>query len=482
MRRRGLWNSRSGKGSSRSPWSFPAPSGASRTTRRRSDGWARARGSSSRPTASTRSPPARARRRRLVAPPQREPWGGRTIRFTDPDGNEFLAFEVARRRRPRPRVPDPPASDVARRQSGYIPVATSAPSRSAMTEILPGVHQVDGVDPSPDFSTHVYLAEGRRDRRWTLIDCGLPGSERRFAAYLKRHGIAPSSVAKDPPHPPAPGPHGRPQGGRETDEGEDARPLARGGVHRLRPPLRRTRVACRRSRSRLPTGSRTATWSTRFGGLVAYHTPGHTPGHTAYYQPEREDPVLGRPLLRRRPEARPSPRRSTPHDGPRRSCRPATSPAWRRVLLTYHGGPFPKGAGPLVRARWPPASSPPGGRPWTRAVAPEVRESNFVTWRRQGGWAPLVVTRGEGSTFWTDDGRALLDFSSQLVATNLGHSNHAVQEAIARQARELPYAAPGLRPKLRAPSSPKHSGPSFRLPGSTICSSPPRERRRTKPR
>ena len=25
--------------------------------------------------------------------PQEEPWGGRTLRFTDPDGNEFLAFE-----------------------------------------------------------------------------------------------------------------------------------------------------------------------------------------------------------------------------------------------------------------------------------------------------------------------------------------------------------------------------------------------------
>jgi taurine--2-oxoglutarate transaminase len=83
-------------------------------------------------------------------------------------------------------------------------------------------------------------------------------------------------------------------------------------------------------------------------------------------------------------------------------------------------------------------------------VAPEVRESNYVTWRRQGGWAPLVVTRAEDSTFWTDDGRAILDFSSQLIATNLGHSNRAVQEAIARQARELPYAAPGFATRPRA--------------------------------
>ena len=34
---------------------------------------------------------------RLPEPPHAEPWGGRTIRFSDPDGNEFLAFEVQRR-------------------------------------------------------------------------------------------------------------------------------------------------------------------------------------------------------------------------------------------------------------------------------------------------------------------------------------------------------------------------------------------------
>ncbi|MCI4332679.1 MAG: aspartate aminotransferase family protein [Thermoplasmata archaeon] len=62
----------------------------------------------------------------------------------------------------------------------------------------------------------------------------------------------------------------------------------------------------------------------------------------------------------------------------------------------------------------------------------------------------MVITRAEGSTFWTNDGRAILDFSSQLVATNLGHSNRAVQEAIARQARELPYAAPGFATAARA--------------------------------
>lgn len=31
---------------------------------------------------------------RITQPPERQPWGGVTLRFTDPDGNEFLAFQV----------------------------------------------------------------------------------------------------------------------------------------------------------------------------------------------------------------------------------------------------------------------------------------------------------------------------------------------------------------------------------------------------
>ncbi len=83
----------------------------------------------------------------------------------------------------------------------------------------------------------------------------------------------------------------------------------------------------------------------------------------------------------------------------------------------------------------------------TRAL---VRTTNYVTWRRQGGWDPMVVVRAKDSTFWDDRGNAYLDFSSQLMATNLGHGNEAVVEAIVRQARALPYAAPGFATPARA--------------------------------
>jgi taurine--2-oxoglutarate transaminase len=82
-----------------------------------------------------------------------------------------------------------------------------------------------------------------------------------------------------------------------------------------------------------------------------------------------------------------------------------------------------------------------------------VRETNYVTWRRQGGWEPLVVARAEGSRFWDAAGKEYLDFSCQLVATNLGHGNARVAEAIAAQAKSLAYAAPAFATEARARAS-----------------------------
>jgi len=82
-----------------------------------------------------------------------------------------------------------------------------------------------------------------------------------------------------------------------------------------------------------------------------------------------------------------------------------------------------------------------------------VRETNYVTWRRQAGWEPLVVSRAEGSCFYDAAGKEYLDFSSQLIATNLGHGNAAVAQAIADQARSVAYAAPSFATEARAKAS-----------------------------
>jgi taurine---2-oxoglutarate transaminase len=79
-----------------------------------------------------------------------------------------------------------------------------------------------------------------------------------------------------------------------------------------------------------------------------------------------------------------------------------------------------------------------------------VRETNFAGWQLQGAWAPRYVARAQGSRFWDGHDREYLDFSSQVVASNLGHGNRAVADAIAEQARTLAYASPGFVTAPRA--------------------------------
>src|SRR5262252_10912242 len=74
----------------------------------------------------------------------------------------------------------------------------------------------------------------------------------------------------------------------------------------------------------------------------------------------------------------------------------------------------------------------------------------YGTWRAQRGWKPLHVTKAEGCHFWDASGKRYLDFSSQLVCSNLGHQNQAVIDAICAQARELAFISPAHTCDVRA--------------------------------
>ena len=58
----------------------------------------------------------------------------------------------------------------------------------------------------------------------------------------------------------------------------------------------------------------------------------------------------------------------------------------------------------------------------------------FHSWSAQAGLKPLVIAGGSGSRVWDHAGRSWLDFSSQLVNTNIGHQHPAVVAAIQAQA------------------------------------------------
>jgi len=66
----------------------------------------------------------------------------------------------------------------------------------------------------------------------------------------------------------------------------------------------------------------------------------------------------------------------------------------------------------------------------------------FHSWSAQGSLAPFVVAGGSGSEVWDYDGTRYLDFSSQLVNMNIGHTHPKVVAAIQKQAAELPMVAP----------------------------------------
>jgi taurine--2-oxoglutarate transaminase len=66
----------------------------------------------------------------------------------------------------------------------------------------------------------------------------------------------------------------------------------------------------------------------------------------------------------------------------------------------------------------------------------------FHSWSAQGALTPLVIAGGSGCNVWDFDGNTYLDFSSQLVNTNIGHQHPAVVGAIKAQADVLTTVAP----------------------------------------
>jgi glyoxylase-like metal-dependent hydrolase (beta-lactamase superfamily II) len=216
-----------------------------------------------------------------------------------------------------------------------------------MPEILPGVHQVEGVDPSPNFTTHVYVVKDRGPT-YTLIDTGLPGAADAICAYLAKVGIPLASIrqillthlhldhtgslkemiertkartfahwieagyiAKDPPYK---GPGSPPQEPVTVDE-------------------------TLKDGDRLDAG----------GGLIAYHTPGHTPGHLSFYQPERRLLFSGDLFFVMDGKPGLTPKEYT-------FDRTLAVQSARRMsqlsidsLLTYHGGPVLRDGGSAIR-------------------------------------------------------------------------------------------------------------------------------------
>ncbi|MFT4114602.1 aspartate aminotransferase family protein [Silvibacterium sp.] len=91
------------------------------------------------------------------------------------------------------------------------------------------------------------------------------------------------------------------------------------------------------------------------------------------------------------------------------------------------------------------------GTPLTsEEVVSLTRQHNYGTWRYQKSWKPLHIVDAEGCYFTDASGKQYLDFSAQLMCSNLGHKNQAVIQAIGEQAQKLAYIMPGYATDARA--------------------------------
>ncbi|MEU4209674.1 aspartate aminotransferase family protein [Streptomyces sp. NPDC026206] len=84
------------------------------------------------------------------------------------------------------------------------------------------------------------------------------------------------------------------------------------------------------------------------------------------------------------------------------------------------------------------------------AVKAADRAHVFHSWSAQDLIDPLAVAGAEGSYFWDYDGNRYLDFSCQLVNTNIGHQHPKVVAAIQEQAARLCTIAPGFAVDVRS--------------------------------
>lgn len=162
-----------------------------------------------------------------------------------------------------------------------------------MAEILPGVHAIDGIDPSEDFTTNVLLLKDAKGGTWTLLDTGLPAGEGypggavAIERYCKAKGIPLSSIHHillthlHLDHTGNLAEMAKKTGAKVLSHWIEAAFIAKNPPYTGpgMPPRDAFEVS-----EKLKDGDTVDS----FEGLVALHTPGHTPGHTSYYCPSRK--------------------------------------------------------------------------------------------------------------------------------------------------------------------------------------------------
>jgi taurine---2-oxoglutarate transaminase len=78
------------------------------------------------------------------------------------------------------------------------------------------------------------------------------------------------------------------------------------------------------------------------------------------------------------------------------------------------------------------------------------RDYVITPWRAQANKNPEIVTHSKGNYFWTTENKRYLDFTSQYVYMNIGHTDDTVVNAIVEQAQKLPVIASSFATEARS--------------------------------
>jgi len=78
------------------------------------------------------------------------------------------------------------------------------------------------------------------------------------------------------------------------------------------------------------------------------------------------------------------------------------------------------------------------------------RRHTLYEWSVQSAVDPIPVAHAKGIYFYTPEGKRFIDFNSQLMCVNIGHSDERVVRAIQKQAETLSYANPFMATEVRA--------------------------------
>jgi taurine--2-oxoglutarate transaminase len=79
-----------------------------------------------------------------------------------------------------------------------------------------------------------------------------------------------------------------------------------------------------------------------------------------------------------------------------------------------------------------------------------TKKHTLFEWSAQSKVDPIPVAKAKGIYFWTPEGKRFIDFNSQLMSVNIGHSDERVIAAIHEQAQTLAYANPFMATEPRA--------------------------------